>query len=245
MNPTEFNEWFDTHYYHLLYKHRDHDEAARFIDRLIEHLHPKQGCSMLDIACGKGRHALQLSEKGFNVTGIDLSENSIESAQLLSNVNLHFFVHDMRLPIPVEPVDYAFNFFTSFGYFETVQEDEQAIASMADSIKEGGWLVMDYVNMVRTEKELVPHTEQTIEGIHFISERSIGDRFIHKQIKVVDPAMSSPFFYEERVARYRVNDFEKMFVKTGLTLHAVLGNEYLDAFDPEDSSRLILIAQKK
>jgi SAM-dependent methyltransferase len=245
MNPTEFNKWFDTHYYHLLYKHRDQNEAALFIDRLIEYLHPEHGCRMLDIACGKGRHALQLSDKGFNVTGFDLSENSIESAQCLSNENLHFLVHDMRLPIPVEPVDYAFNFFTSFGYFETVQQDEQAIASMAQSIKKGGWLVMDYVNMFRTEKELVPYTEQTIEGIQFISERSIGDRFIHKQIKVVDPAIGSPLFFEERVARYRVNDFENMFVKTGLSLHNVLGNEYLDAFDPENSSRLILIAQKK
>ena len=76
-----FHDWFNSPYYHLLYRHRDEQEAAAFIERLIGHLQPPPGSRMLDVACGKGRHAVQLARHGFEVTGIDLSEESIAFAQ--------------------------------------------------------------------------------------------------------------------------------------------------------------------
>ena len=82
---TWFKEWFNTTYYHQLYFKRDDKEAADFIDKLITHLKPAHGSLMLDVACGKGRHSIQLSGKGFDVTGIDLSEDSIMEA--LKNEN--------------------------------------------------------------------------------------------------------------------------------------------------------------
>ncbi len=82
--PTIFAQWKPglkigsiLPYYHQLYFNRDDKEAAAFIDKLIEHLKPAPGATMLDVACGKGRHSIQLAGKGFDVTGIDLSEDSI------------------------------------------------------------------------------------------------------------------------------------------------------------------------
>ena len=80
MQENWFKDWFNTPYYHLLYKNRDEQEAANFIDKLLSHLRPAQNSKMLDVACGKGRHAIQMSNKGFDVTGIDLSEESIQIA---------------------------------------------------------------------------------------------------------------------------------------------------------------------
>src|SRR5690606_19509388 len=108
---------FNSPYYHQLYYKRDEEEAAEFISRLIAHQNPAPGSKMLDVACGKGRHSIQMADKGFDVTGIDLSEESIEEALQKEADNLHFYRHDMRLPFWINYFDYAYNFFTSFGYF--------------------------------------------------------------------------------------------------------------------------------
>ena len=114
MQQQWFKDWFNTPYYHQLYFKRDEKEASAFIDKLITYLNPAPGATMLDVACGKGRHSIRLAEKGFDVTGIDLSADSIEEALLSSSDTLQFFQHDMRLPFWINYFDYAFNFFTSF-----------------------------------------------------------------------------------------------------------------------------------
>ena len=118
MEREWFEQWFDTKYYHILYKDRDHEEARRFIDTLIKYLSPVPNSRILDLACGKGRYSVFLADKGFEVTGIDLSVQSIEYARQFENDHLSFYTHDMRLPFRINYFDYVFNFFTSFGYFE-------------------------------------------------------------------------------------------------------------------------------
>ena len=89
MQQTWFKDWFNSPYYHQLYFNRDDREAAAFIDKLINYLKPVPGSSMLDVACGKGRHSIQLANKGFDVTGIDLSNDSINEAYPFAIVMLH------------------------------------------------------------------------------------------------------------------------------------------------------------
>ena len=67
-----FENWFNSKYYHILYKNRDHKEAVFFLDNIIKNININDG-QILDVACGKGRHAKYLNHLGFNVTGIDLS----------------------------------------------------------------------------------------------------------------------------------------------------------------------------
>ena len=93
-----YKDWFNSHYYHLLYQHRDEEEALEFIHTLIQYLKPPPSSTMVDIACGKGRHSKALAEMGFEVTGIDLSAASIDEALQDENERLHFYQHDMRLP---------------------------------------------------------------------------------------------------------------------------------------------------
>src|SRR3712207_3900011 len=105
-----YKDWFNSPFYHKLYFQRDETEARQFIDRLLEHLRPPAGCRMLDVACGRGRHSKFLGAKGFDVTGIDISPDSIAFAKQCESESLHFFQHDMRLPFYINYFDYAFNF---------------------------------------------------------------------------------------------------------------------------------------
>jgi len=119
-NKEWFASWFDSPYYHKLYDHRDYSEAELFISNLITYLAPPKSSRALDLACGKGRHSAQLAKNGLKVTGVDLSQESIDHAISLNIDNTSFYTHDMRKPFRINYYNYIFNLFTSFGYFDAL-----------------------------------------------------------------------------------------------------------------------------
>ena len=141
-----FKSWFDTKYYHILYKHRNNEEASYFIRNLVNKLNIASNSNVGDIACGKGRHSLELSKYDLNVWGMDLSSNSILFATENANDRTEFSVHDMRDPFPKKNFDYIFNLFTSFGYFEDSNEDLKCIENISLALKSGGYFIQDYIN---------------------------------------------------------------------------------------------------
>jgi 2-polyprenyl-3-methyl-5-hydroxy-6-metoxy-1,4-benzoquinol methylase len=243
-NHPWFKDWFNSPYYHQLYFNRDEKEAAAFIDKLIAHLQPVPGASMLDVACGKGRHSIHLAEKGFDVTGIDLSEDSINEALEHEADNLHFFRHDMRLPFWINYFDYAFNFFTSFGYFKTRREHDNAIRTIAQAIKPNGTFVLDYLNVHYSEDHLVHKFEKEIDGVNYYITKWFDETHFYKKIQVEDDALDEPLIYTEKVAKFSLGDFTEMFAYQGLQIQEVYGDYNFANYDVKKSTRLIIVAKK-
>lgn len=237
-----FESWFNTEYYHILYKHRDFHDARYFLSNLIDFLAPFQSAHILDLACGKGRHSIFLNEKGFEVTGADLSQESILEANKNSNEKLHFVKHDMREVLKEFGFDYVFNLFTSFGYFDSQKEDEQVIKSINGNLKENGVLVLDYMNAVAVEAGLVPVEDKQIDGFHFSITRKVEGNSIIKNIQVKDD--EKVLIFQESVARYRLADFKNMLYSCGFDILEVFGDYSLNKFDVNSSPRLILLARK-
>jgi SAM-dependent methyltransferase len=244
MQQPWFKDWFNTPYYHQLYFKRDEREAAAFIDALIDYLHPLPHARMLDVACGKGRHSIQLAQKGFWVTGIDLSEDSIAEANQSAQENLQFFQHDMRLPFWMNYFDYAFNFFTSFGYFRTRREHDNAIRTIAQSMKPGGTLVMDYLNVHYAEDHLVHQLEKEIDGVNYYITKWFDETHFYKKIVVEDEALDAPLEYTEKVAKFSLGDFTEMFAYQGLQLQEVFGDYAFGHYDVRKSPRMVMMARK-
>jgi len=244
MTAAWFKDWFNSPYYHQLYFKRDETEAAAFINKLIEHLKPQPGTQMLDVACGKGRHSIQLAEKNFNVTGIDLSEDSIREAKAEESENLEFFVHDMRLPFRINYFDYAFNFFTSFGYFKTRREHDNAIRTIAQAIKPNGVFVMDYLNVHYAEDHLVHKSEKEIEEVNYYITKWFDEDHFYKKIVVEDENLEEPLEYTEKVAKFSLGDFTEMFAYQGLQIQEVFGDYMFSNYDVKKSPRMIMIAKK-
>lgn len=244
MQQPWFKDWFNSPYYHMLYFNRDKVEAAAFINKLITYLQPHFNASMLDVACGKGRHSMQLAEKGFNVTGIDLSEDSIKEAIQHETENLHFYQHDMRLPFWINYFDYAFNFFTSFGYFRTQREHDNAIRTIAQSLKPNGIFIMDYLNVHYSEDHTEHQTEKEIDGINFLITKWYDESFFYKKIVIEDEALEEPFIYTEKVAKFNLGDFTEMFAYQGLQIQEVFGDYNFNHYDIKKSPRLIMNAKK-
>ncbi|MEO7961565.1 MAG: class I SAM-dependent methyltransferase [Ginsengibacter sp.] len=239
-----FKEWFNSPYYHQLYFKRDEAEASAFINKLINHLHPPQGSLMLDIACGKGRHSRQLASKGFNVAGIDLSADSIREAKNFESDNLEFFVHDMRLPFWINYFDYAFNFFTSFGYFNTRREHDNAIRTIAQSLRPEGVFVIDYLNVHYAEDHLVHKSETEIDGVNYFMTKWFDETHFYKKIIVEDEALKQPIEHLEKVAKFSLGDFTDMLAFQKLQIREVYGDYNFDDYHINKSPRMIIIARK-
>ncbi|MBC7508923.1 MAG: class I SAM-dependent methyltransferase [Ferruginibacter sp.] len=240
-----FKDWFNSPYYHQLYFNRDEQEAAKFIDKLIDHLLPIPESLMLDVACGKGRHAVHLAEKGFDVTGIDLSEDSIKEALVHETEKLHFYMHDMRLPFYINYYDYAFNFFTSFGYFTTRREHDNSIRTIAQSLKQDGCFVMDYLNVHYAEDHLLHQFDKEIDGVNYFITKWFDETHFYKKITVEDDALEEPLIYQEKVAKFSLGDFTEMFAYQSLQIQEVFGDYNFGKYDLKKSPRLIMIARKK
>ncbi|MBS1615685.1 MAG: class I SAM-dependent methyltransferase [Bacteroidetes bacterium] len=238
-----FERWFGSPYYSILYQHRDELEAEEFVANLIRYFNPQPGSRMFDIACGEGRFAIELADQGFDVTGIDLSHRSILKAKESEQENLHFYVHDMRMPLYVNYFDYAFNFFTSFGYFAYMRDHQLAAKSFAKGLKKGGTLVLDYLNSERAMRRMKAEDSITREGYTFHIRKRIEEGHFLKEISFTD-ANGQTRNYTERVAAFGLNDFEHLFQNAGMTLAATFGNYHLDAFDADESPRLIMVFKK-
>lgn len=241
-----FGEWFDSPYYHILYKNRDHHEAQFFIDNLINHLRITSRHKILDLACGKGRHAIYLHKLGYNVTGIDLSPQSIQFANRFTrrfgDEKLNFFVHDMREVFAVEEFDQIFNIFTSFGYFEKAGENKKAIRAAAAALKPGGIFVLDFFNTKKVLENLVPYEKKTVEGIDFLIEKKLEDGFISKSISFSEKG--EKYCFKEKVKSITEKDFLKYFDAAKLKVIDFFGDYHLNDFDPKSSERMIFITQK-
>lgn len=238
-----FENWFDSRYYPLLYNNRDEEEASLFVSGLVQYLKPAAGSRIVDIACGEGRFAMQLESLGHEVTGIDLSEQRIEKAREGENEHLHFYVHDMRFPFYINYFDFAFNFFTSFGYFDTARDNHMAAHAFAAALKPGGTLVIDYFNEQYVEDRLVPAETIEKEGVLFDIKRAVREGKIVKKIMVTDE-QGQQHPYQERVSAFELKDFTALFGAEGLKLQECFGDYLLNPFDEKHSPRLIMVFEK-
>lgn len=240
-----YKHWFNSPFYHRLYFERDESEARQFIERLLDHLQPSPGSFMLDLACGKGRHSKFLASKGFDVTGIDISVDSIQYAKQFETERLHFFQHDMRLPAWINYFDYVFNFFTSFGYFHTRREHDDAIRTVAQSLKPGGCLLIDYLNVHYVEDRLVHNENKQVGDTAYEIHRWHDGDFFYKQITVTSPSLSQPAVYTEKVAKFSLGDFTEMLSFQKMQVEEVFGDYALNPYDIRKTPRMILRAGKQ
>ncbi|CAL2079776.1 Methyltransferase domain-containing protein [Tenacibaculum sp. 190524A02b] len=235
-----FTSWFNTPYYHILYKHRNDDDAQFFMRNITSFLNLKKNSFIADVPCGKGRHSVYLNSLGFNVRGGDLSSNSIFHAKKFENESLKFEEWDMRKPIE-NKYDAIFNLFTSFGYFDDDKDDILVLSNFKNGLKSNGVLVLDFLNVEKVKSSLVPQETKLIDGIEFSIKKEIIDGFILKHISF--HANGQNHTYTEKVKFLSLEKMQDYFNKADLKIRHVFGNYNLDNFNVNTSDRLILIAE--
>ena len=235
-----FTDWFNTPYYHILYKDRNDVEAQQFMRNITQFLPLPENALLLDLPCGKGRHAVFLNSLGYRVIGADLSENSIQFAKKFENSSLKFIIQDMREPFDLQ-YDAVFNLFTSFGYFEEDSEDILVLQNIKNCLKENGYFVFDFLNASFVKDTLVASETKMVDGITFQMKKKIKDGFFLKNFSFFADGEHHQF--TESVKYLDLQKMTAFFEKVGLNLKHVFGDYQLHPFDENYSKRLILIAQ--
>jgi SAM-dependent methyltransferase len=249
MSPAEecdhwFEDWFDSPFYPMLYAHRSEQEADELVDNLVKVLALPPASRILDLGCGRGRHATGLARHGYDVTGVDLSAASIAEAKKQENEHLHFGVHDMRRPVAVNYFDAVLNLFTSFGYFKSPLDNGRTIDAVHMELKPNGIFLIDYFNSTKVRKLVGEiHTgEKQVGEVHFSWKKFIADNAVVKKIKVTENGMEH--YFSENVQLFGMDDFRKMLEPKFNIVH-VFGDYTLSEFDEVNSDRLILLCRKK
>lgn len=235
-----FENWFDTSFYHILYDYRNDEEAVLFMNNLIGFLNLSQGDKILDLPCGKGRHSLFLHSQGFDTTGADLSANSIKHAKQYEQSGLSFEIHDMRNPLQGK-YDSIFNLFTSFGYFNQETTNIKVLKNFKQALKPNGHIVVDFLNVHKVIKDLVPEQVVSKKGIDFLIRKKVTESFIIKEIDVTFE--NETHHYLEKVQALDLDKMQNFANMAGLEVKYIFGDYELNPFDSNNSDRLILIMQ--
>jgi SAM-dependent methyltransferase len=111
---------------------------------------------VLDLACGQGRHAVRLAERGYNVIGLDRNGEMLRRASLLTTTSrsrIHLLRADMRLlPLRAGTMSCVLNYFSSFGYFELEAEDEDVVREVGRVLRGGGRFVLEFINVYESAR---------------------------------------------------------------------------------------------
>jgi len=165
--------FFDTDYVELLRAQMEDDLTAFQVDFVENALKLKPPARILDVACGFGRHSLELARRGYDVVGLDSSEAMLAEARKPgSSPGTIRFVHcDMR-DIPFrDEFDAVINLFTSFGYFSP-RENDRVLRKMAAALKPGGMIMIDTRDRLHDQRALAKR------GNRHNMWWAVGDSFI-------------------------------------------------------------------
>lgn len=235
-----FVSWFDTTFYHTLYKHRDDTEAQEFMQNLVSFLNLNANDHLLDLGCGRGRHSVYLNSLGFNMVGADLSKNSIKFAKQFENERLRFTEHDMRNPFKTK-FNAILNLFTSFGFFEDDNEDIAILNNIKNGLLPKGIAIIDFMNANKVVKNLVAQETQTIDRITFHITRYVKDGFIVKEINFKADGEQHTFY--EKVKILNLEKINSYLNSVGFKIKHIFGNYQLENFNEASSDRLILVLE--
>jgi ubiquinone/menaquinone biosynthesis C-methylase UbiE len=242
-----YEEWFGKEYM-LVYPHRNEAEAKKQVQFLKRHIPLPEGAKVLDLCCGCGRHAVELKEHGYDVIGLDLSEELLNLACSRASecdLDMKFIRCDMR-EIPYDSYfDLIVNFFTSFGYFADDADNKRVLSSIAKALKPGGNFLIDYMNPDYVVRNLVKRDEKEIsKGIYVIQERWIdpSPRRINKKITMIRDGKEST--YGESVRMYSHREMKDMLMMAGLRLMETYG-DFASSEYTQDSPRMVLIGKKE
>jgi SAM-dependent methyltransferase len=239
-----YSEWFGRQYLEI-YSYRDQEEAARDIDKVEKIIDLPRELPILDLACGSGRHALELAARGYSVVGLDLSDTLLGVARGSAagdGLCVSFVRGDKRALPFSRAFGCVLNFFTSFGYFDDEDENLSVLVGMRESLLPGGSFLVDHLNRDYVLSNLVPEDYSDRNGKKIVQRRRFDESSsrVEKEITVYDGASEKT--YRESVRLYGPDELSSMVERAGLRVTSILGGLDGSGF-AAGSARMVVIGE--
>jgi len=252
-----FDEKYLDTYIDVLTPERTETEVAFIIDKLKL----SKGSSILDLACGHGRHSMELAKQGYKVVGVDYSEHFIAIAKreaVAKNIRVEFIQKDMRKICYQKEFDAVINIFTSFGYFKDESDDALVLSNVADALVSGGKFLINLGNMVLKSGILIEEGEPDKEKKVFTSKSSeeLSNGVVLDVIDKWDTVTKrwsrkrtwhekdKKKEYEVDVRLYSLEEITSLLENSGLKVVQVWGDFEGNKFDEKKSKSIIVLSEK-
>lgn len=213
--------------------------------RILELTDVEPPASVLDMACGPGRHCLELARRGFRVTGVDRSPGHLETARGRAEeegLEVGWVESDMRAFSDPGAFDLVLNLYTSFGFFEDPEEDRRVARNMVDSLAPGGRLVMDLMGKEVAARIFRPRDWRETDGELWLFERNVTDDWgwiRNRWIRVRDGERRE-WSVGHRI--YAASELAAILAETGLEAVRAYGSLDGAPYDHE-AERLVLVGR--
>ena len=162
----------------VMFDDRRWSEAPGEVAAAVALAEVKPGASVLDVACGSGRHVLELARLGYEAVGLDITESFVDTGRSLATsqaLAAEFVCDDMRTFVREEAFDAAFVFSTSFGYFEDPADDIAVLRNVRASLKPGGVFLIELVGKEVLARTLRPPVWASENGVILLNEQRVRD----------------------------------------------------------------------
>ena len=128
--------------YDALYSDKDYEAECDLIEEVVRRYGGGKFTSVLDLGCGTGGHSLPLSQRGYAVTGVDLSEPMLVKARLKAD-EVEFVRGDVRELDLGRRYDVVLMMFAVLGYQTSDEDLERALGTVARHLERGGLFIGD------------------------------------------------------------------------------------------------------
>ena len=242
-------KWYETAFgrlYPVLYGHRDDDEARRAA-ATFGSLFAGRGV-VLDLGCGNGRYVRAFARVGVAMVGLDLSSFLLAEAAADAALAGRVVQGDMRdLPFARASLSGVINMFTSFGYFDTDDENRRVLSECARVIAPGGVFLIDFLNADRVVSAPLQRTRRERDGHTIDEDRSLSDdgRHLVKHVVVADADGRVEAEYDERVRLLTPGELGALLDGVGFRTTRAFGDYDGADFDASRSPRVIMACTRR
>ncbi len=164
----------------VLFTERRWSDAPTEVEDIVSLVRISPGARVLDLCCGVGRHSLELARRGFHVTGVDKTAGYLERARRQAKaegLEVEFVQDDMRTFCRPDAFDTVVNLFTSFGYFEDLEDDRQVVTNLYRSLRGGGAFLLDMMGKEVLARIFQERGWREENGIILLEERKVSNNW--------------------------------------------------------------------
>lgn len=216
------------------------------VEHIIKLLQIKDGATILDLCCGIGRHSLEFARRGFKVTGVDRTKSYLDKARKQAKtegLNIEFVNEDMRTFCRADAYDVVVNMFTSFGYFEDADDDQQVVDNVHASLKSDGKLLIDMMGKELVAKVFRERDWSEINGFIILEDRKLLNNWEKIQNHWIILKDDKQIDYKFVLRLYSAKELTSLLNQCGFSNVKVYGS--LEAIDYDHKAkRLVVVAQK-